>query len=299
MFLEHRNSAFSVYRNFREELILHPHEVIAVEELISSEVSDLLSKYANEIKEDYDWASLLFPFWQNYPPEERGRMPIGDQYPWIEVGEHSVGTRLAREIAERFHVMDVGFPTGADQRFLLSGEKILAASGGIMDSVWLLLDIKSVGPRDDQDHAVMSHNQISGSGEWEEPHLGVVNKPMVAYGQRASHDFFPAIPPAIVGPRMKPAMTVTMVVKPVYGMLSSSEGEGGWFGQPLHRIDQATIPNGILLTQEPNLLQMYPGLLFPGKDDKSKDPRKLRARVSFSILRGIDPWRYKTIRRWV
>jgi hypothetical protein len=66
-------------------------------------------------------------------------------------------------------------------------------------------------------------------------------------------------------------------------------------GQPLKRIAVVSIPNGILLAENPNYLQMYRGLLFPGKDDKEKDPRKTCACVSFAILRQIDQWRYKDI----
>ena len=75
-------------------------------------------------------------------------------------------------------------------------------------------------------------------------------------------------------------------------MLSISTAEEG---QPLDRISIASIPNGILLTINPNYKKSYPGILFPGKDDKGKDPRKLRARVSFQVLREIADWRYKDL----
>lgn len=42
-----------------------------------------------------------------------------------------------------------------------------------------------------------------------------------------------------------------------------------------------------------NYLKQYPHLFFPGKDDRSKDDRKVRARVSFGILEEIDRWRVK------
>ena len=54
-------------------------------------------------------------------------------------------------------------------------------------------------------------------------------------------------------------------------------------GQPLSRITLACIPNGLLLTEKPNYLREYPGLLFPGKDDKDKNPQKMRA--LFIVLR--------------
>lgn len=66
-------------------------------------------------------------------------------------------------------------------------------------------------------------------------------------------------------------------------------------GQPLSKIKIACIPNGLLLTQAPNYIKNHPHLFFPGKDDKSKDPRKIRARVSFGVLKEIDDWRVKEI----
>lgn len=68
-----------------------------------------------------------------------------------------------------------------------------------------------------------------------------------------------------------------------------------WKQQPLLRIGLATIPNGLLLTKNPGYLNKYPGLLFPGKDDKTKNPLKVRARIDFGILEKIDPWRYQEI----
>ena len=66
-------------------------------------------------------------------------------------------------------------------------------------------------------------------------------------------------------------------------------------GQPLSKIKVASIPNGLLLTQKPSYIKTHPHLFFPGKDDKSKDLRKIRARVSFEILKEIDSWRVKEI----
>jgi hypothetical protein len=71
--------------------------------------------------------------------------------------------------------------------------------------------------------------------------------------------------------------------------------EGEKQGQPLARISLISIPNGILLAENPNYLQMHKGLLFPGKVDKGKNPRKVRARVSFEILRQLAEWRYADI----
>ena len=88
------------------------------------------------------------------------------------------------------------------------------------------------------------------------------------------------------------APLVTFVIKPVYKMLYNGNET---IGQPLEKIKIACIPNGLLLTHNPNYLGKYPGLFFPGKDDKSKDARKIRARVSFDILKKIDSWRVEEI----
>jgi hypothetical protein len=85
---------------------------------------------------------------------------------------------------------------------------------------------------------------------------------------------------------------INVVVKPVYDMLSLKKRDNG---QPLKRISLATIPNGLLLTINPNYITTYPGILFPGKDDKDKNPTKVRARVSFELLRKIANWRVKEI----
>jgi hypothetical protein len=290
---------FKQYLDARSHLIRKPEHLIALEEYLTSKLIAVVLQSSDEHKKDYDAASILYPFWQNYPPDDRGRKPIGDQYPWIEVGEHAIGTKVARNIGAHFEVSDLGFPTGPDQRFLLKDKNFENLTDGKFKQVWLCLDIKSVGPRDDQDHAVMSHNQISGTGDWEKASDGVTNKVLTASGKIASHDFYVALPPIIVDPDGIPAPVITMALKPVYSMESGTRSENKtWSGQPLKRIDLATIPNGLLLSVNPNYLASYPGLLFPGKDDKSKDPRKLRARISFEILRKINPWRHATIISW-
>jgi hypothetical protein len=288
MLNKYREEQFNRYNEVREYFVNNPDSLIKIERFCVDLLSEFMMKNHDEIQRDYNEASFLYPFWQNYPPEERGRMPKGDQYPWIEVGEHMFCSKLSRFLASAFTVRDTGIPTGPDDRYIVSSEKIQSILK-ITDSVWLFIDIKSVGPRDDQDHAVMSHNQISGNGKWTEKDFGVINDTMIAQGQNVSHPFYCAIPPLFVLTDGTIVPVIHIVLKPVYKMLGLTSGEKG---QPLGRVSLVSIPNGILLTENPNYLQIYPGLLFPGKDDKKKDPHKVRARVSFEILRQIAEWRY-------
>jgi hypothetical protein len=292
---QHRQNQFNFYNATRQKLIADPTILIRLEEYLTNIVFAIIKANLAEIKRDYNEASHLYPFWENYPPEDRGRSPIADQYPWIEVGEHAIGTKLSRFLSTQFALKDTGLPTGSDQRFVLSSPAIKQLTKGLTDSVWLFVDIKSIGPRDDQDHTVMSHNQVSGDGLWRTPAEGVKNSILTAKGQRASHDFHCSLPPLFVLSDGTIAPLINLALKPVYRMLPAKVANARNEGQPLERIDLACIPNGLLLTTAPNYLATFPGLLFPGKDDKSKDPRKLRARVSFEILRTLASWRVQKL----
>lgn len=294
MFNSFREFQFEKYVQARNFLIQNFHILTELEEFMMSMIYDSVYEYLADITQDYDEASYLYPFWQNYPPDERGRQPVGDQFPWIEVGEHALGCKLPRILDTKFHLRDTGLPTGPDQRFLVSNSKITEITQGLTESCWLFIDIKSVGPRDDFDHAVMSHNQVSGSGKWESVDAGIQNNVVLATGKKSSHAFHCSIPPIYVLSDGTVAPVVIVVLKPVYRMLRlenpSSDG-----GQPLGRVTFAAIPNGLLLNEGPHYLREYPSLLFPGKDDKSKNPLKVRCRVSFHYLRKINPWRVREI----
>jgi hypothetical protein len=294
MFDQRRDHQFKEYNRARTILVNDTSVLIALEKYFADLLRETISNAIDEIVRDFNEASYLFPFWQNYPPDERGRQPKGDQFPWIEVGEHAVGSKLGRLLArDGIELLDVGLPAGPDQRFVVRSEEIKKITNGLTNAAWLFLDIKSVGPRDDADHAVMSHNQISGDGRWETPEAGVSNTLMTAQGRTASHLFHPSIPPLYVLSDGTIAPVVLSALKPVYRMLSLEHGS--LKGQPLGRLALITIPNGLLLEVSPGYLAQYPGLLFPGKDDKGKDPRKLRARICFQRLRTIANWRVQTI----
>jgi len=292
MFNAHRPQMFVAYNKARDYFIQNWSELVEIEKYTHSLIKQAVIENLSEIRRDYDEASFLHPFWQNYPPEERGRSPRGDQFPWIEVGEHSVGFKLARILSSRVAIREIGLPSGTDQRFILQSKE-LGERCKITNQAMLFVDVKSVGPRDDADHTVLSTYQVSGDGIWKSPKAGVKNSVMTARGSVASHAFHCALPPIYVLSDYTIAPTVSVFIKPVYRMLAL-DGKNQT-GQPLQRITIVTLPNGLLLSKRPGYLEKYPELFYPGKDDKSKAETKLRARVSFEILRKIEPWRVETI----
>jgi len=294
MFNTHRQSQFEAYNRARRFFVSNPMLLINLEKLLADSLYHMIHDNIDDITADYNEASYLYPFWENYPPDSRGRQPIGDQYPWIEVGEHAIGCKLPRLLGTHYEIRDVGLPTGTDQRFAIKHNDISVVTESFTDSCWLFIDIKSVGPRDDQEHTVMSHNQISGNGEWSELNGGGKNKVMKAVGLKASHDFHCSLPPIYILNDGTILPVVLLVLKPVYRMLSLIPGSTD-NGQPLERIAIIAVPNGILLEENPNYLERYPKLLFPGKDDKSKNPLKVRCRISFTLLQEIAVWRVREI----
>jgi len=104
MFNVYRAQMFEVYGQARDHFVAHWHELVEIERQIHSLIKQAVLENLSELAADYNEASFLHPFWQNYPPEERGRSPRGDQFPWIEVGEHGVGFKLARVLSNRHKI---------------------------------------------------------------------------------------------------------------------------------------------------------------------------------------------------
>ena len=292
MFTEFISEQYYAYKKAFKYFCDNPQSLIEIERFVMNELLHFIDLNLPEIVRDYNEASYLFPFWKNYSPLDRGRDPRGDQYPWIEVGEQVFGNKLSRYFANNFTIKDSGLPSGADDRCIISSERIKQILG-ITNSVWIFIDIKSAGPRDDFNHAVMSPYQVSGSGNWDLEMDGVKNDAILAIGTRITHEFLCSLSPIYVLSDGTIAPLVTFVIKPVYSMLMDEGGDN--IGQPLENIKIASIPNGVLLTHSPNYLSIYPGLFYPGKDDKKKDSRKIRARVSFDILGKIANWRINNI----
>lgn len=287
MFTTYINNQYNLYNKAMNAFCHNPDYLISIEHFIMKEIIHFIDLYLPEIKRDYNEASHLFPFWKNYIPLDRGRSPIGDQYPWIEVGEQVFGNKLLRHFSNNFHIKDTGLPSGSDDRCIISSERIKDILH-ITDSVWIFVDIKSSGPRDDFHHAVMSPYQVSGTGNWENINDGIKNLPIEAKGKFKTHEFMCSLSPIYILSDNTIAPLTTFVIKPVYDMLFKN---GLPNGQPLKKIKLACIPNGILLTKVPDYNNLFPGLFFPGKDDRNKDVRKIRARISFDKLYKIAPWR--------
>lgn len=168
MFNEKRELMFNQYNRARNYFIQNPNQLIEVEHHIVNLVNHTIAYNLEEIKKDYNEASYLYPFWAEYQPVKRGRDPRGDQVPWIEVGEHAVGEKINRFISSQYRIAEVGLPSGADDRFVLYSDEISKITQGFTNCVFLFLDIKSVGPRDNFDHTVVSPYQVSGDGGMEQ-----------------------------------------------------------------------------------------------------------------------------------
>ena len=298
MFSARAAEQFHAFTSARLHFCRYPQQLIEIENYLLCLIADNIERDKESVSRDFNEASYLFPFWKNYPPEERGRKPKGDQFPWIEVGEHAIGGKISRYLSP-FNVINTGLPTGADQRLIVRSPTISEITGGFTDAAWLHLDIKSVGPRDDGEHAVMSPNQISGNGIWKKLSSGVRNMPVNIRTNKSKYSFFSTLSPIYVLSDLTVAPTVVIVVKPVYAMLGRASRDDRnapqktCIGQPLKRITVAGIPNGLLLW-DTGYLKSHRGLFYPGKDGKDAG-RKRRARVDFEILAKIDNRRIKKI----
>ena len=292
MFKTFRNDMFDKYSQARKDYN-HPEKLIELEKFMTNKVKFLIESHLDEIVHDFNEASYLSPFWAEYPPLDRGRGPRGDQTPWIEVGEQAVGEKIKRYAAEAFEqVDDIAIPDGPDHRIGVKDPGIKRILQNT-DSAMLFLDSKTVGPRDDKDEVVASPNQVSGNGRWNSVLENVTNDLITAKGKRASQNFQPALAPIIVDSAGTVRPVVLIFIKPVYSM----NNQNGGSGQPLEKLKLITVPNGLLLTQSPNYVQRFKDdhLFYPGKDDKSTNILKRRARINAIVLEKIADWRYQII----
>lgn len=124
MFYKHNTRQFIQYNDAYQFFSKHPECLIEIESFVMKEILHFIDLHLPEIVRDYNEASYLHPFWKNYPPLDRGRDSVGDQYPWIEVGEQVFGNKLSRHFASNFSVRDTGLPSGSDDRCVIASERI-------------------------------------------------------------------------------------------------------------------------------------------------------------------------------
>ncbi len=247
-------------------------KLINAEKTYAKMLHALLFKNADMLREDFDLSSELYPFWANYPPAQRGRMPVGDSIPWTEVGQTSLTSNIIRlvERAGLFgEVRFPGLPSGGDMRFLTH-------------DAFVHLDIKVTGPRDNPNEVVASRNQISGTGSnWNEK--GLLNREVIVVSPRTQQPFHPELPPFYVLDG-KLRICLTFFLKGVYSNI-----EPGM--QPLDYFELVCVPNGLLLFDGPKYAENDPELIRPGKNDKKVPLPKRRRRIKLEPLSRIAPWR--------
>ena len=240
--------------------------ILAVEQKYMKFLLEVTLAAANSIFDDFSRAMELLPFWVNYPPVQRGRAPTGTSIPWGEVGEKSISSNLVRSISLKDpSVTFPGLPLGGDIRFATPDALIH-------------FDMKLTGPNDNPNEIVASPHQISGDGiSWNN---GIVNSPITVTGPKAVMQFQPELPPFyVLGKQV--LLCLTYFLKAVYVV----EGLGI---QPLHYLELACVPTGLLMFDGPRYGQIK-GLLIPGKDIQTH-PKK-RTRVRLDPLATLANWR--------
>lgn len=258
------------YLSVRSTILSRIDELIDAERRYMRFLTEIVSKAAPQIVADFDRAIELLPFWINYQPRQRGRAYSGTSIPWSEVAETTIGSNIIRKISESSEKINFpGLPSGADIRFAT-------------DDVLIHFYVKVTGPNDRADEVVASPNQISGDGvAWK---AGLVNSPVVVRGQRATMKFQPELAPFYLM-EGKVLFCLTYFLKGIYIV----ERLGY---QPINYIELICVPNGLLLFDGP-LYAKTPGLLIPGKDEKTF--AKKRTRVRLGPLGEIGDWRRKVI----
>lgn len=256
------------YKNAREFLLEN-----SCEKLISleKEVTDILSNYLlsnlSNISKDFNFPWASSPFWRVYAPVQRGHMPRGEAYPWGEVGEKVLEGYIYSAASQLFESVSFpGVPYGHDIRFLT-------------DRAFVHIDVKSTGPTDNPNEIVSSPNQVSGNGIYTE--AGIENDYVDMKGLRVTQPFRPELPPFyLINNKIIPVLTYYLKV--VYSVNSPGH-------QPLSYIELVCVPNGLAFFVNPNYNQAFPGILTPGKDDRTV-VRK-RTRIKLNPLSQIADWR--------
>lgn len=258
------------YSDIRNSITARLDDVIETERRYMSYLNDLVLTAAPQIVADFDRAMDLLPFWINYQPRQRGRAFSGTSIPWSEVAETAIGSNMIRAISQgNIPIKFPGLPSGADIRFAT-------------DDTLIHFDIKVTGPNDRADEVVASPNQVSGDGiSWKD---GLLNSPIIVRGMRTTMEFQPELAPFYLM-EGKILLCLTYFLKGVYTV----ERLGY---QPISYFELICVPNGLLLFDGPRYANT-PGLLIPGKDEKSFV--KKRTRIRLEPLGQIAAWRRSLI----
>jgi hypothetical protein len=267
-----------IFGSARHFFLQKPELIDQTEEVITNIlVNDVMLEVAEQTLIDFSERPLeLLPFWQNYPPEQRGRQPKGTSIPWLELGEKTISSNFIKQLGNVFpQIQFPGLPTGGDIRFWVN-------------DVFVHLDIKLTGPNDNPDEVVVPPNQVSGDGyKWDR--LGVLNNshPIIyltgsTTKGKVNYYFQPKLPPIYVIDK-KPLLCLTLFLEAVYDVKSLGD-------HPLKYFEISCVPNGLNMFLGPKYANTK-GLLIAGKDDNTKDEDTKRIRVRLDPLTKIQPWR--------
>ncbi len=275
------------YFSERDRLISDLKNIEVIEETYTNILlNEILLPIAENTFKDFSERPLnLLPFWINYPPEQRGRQPIGNSIPWLELGEKTISSNFISQLQSVFKdVIFPGLPTGGDIRF---------ATG----DVYIHLDIKLTGPNDNPDEVVVPPNQVSGDGyKWDN---GILNSPFPIHylsGQEKgniNYHFQPKLPPFYILDG-KTYLCLTFFLEAIYKV-------DGFGNHPLEHFELSCVPNGLLMFDGPKYANTK-GLFIAGKDDNTKEESTKRVRIRLTPLTKINNWRsiivYKEGNEW-
>lgn len=261
------------YERARSSLLANDCEyLLTLEKRVTETLIANLTHISLNIKNDFDEASSLKPFWERYAPVQRGHKPRGEAFPWGEVGEKVVEGHIYSLVSNIFeNVRFLGIPYGHDIRFSTN-------------EAFIHIDVKSTGPTDDPNEVVSSPNQVTGNGLLDENAI-MFNEHTEMRGQRVTRSFLPELAPFyIVNGRILPVLTYYLKI--VYSVRSPGE-------QPLEYLELICVPNGLALFDGPKLIENVAGLLTPGKDEVNVIRK--RTRIKLNPLAQLDHWRCQKI----
>lgn len=263
----------------RENLSKNLQQIIDIERYYTQFLlNEIILPVAEDIWSNFTLDPLkLLPFWKNYPPEQRGRGPIGTSVPWLELGEKTISSNIIKALGSKGdNITFPGLPTGGDIRF---ADK----------KVYIHLDVKLTGPNDNANEVVVPPNQVSGDGiSWND---GVLNSTWPVRRVRSgeiNYHFQPKLPPIYIL-NDNTLICLTYFFDAIYDVT-------GFGNHPIKYFELVCVPNGLLMFDGPKLANT-PNLIIAGKDDKTTPDDAKRIRIRLEPLSKINNWRATKIKR--